>query len=110
MSALEETFLLQLKALKLPAPDRESRFHPIRRWRFDFCWPDKLLAVEIEGGTYSGGRHTRGVGFEEDCEKYNAAQELGWRVFRFTGKHVKAGAAIEQVQRILSQKIAEDWL
>ncbi len=54
-----------------------------RRWRFDLAWPDEMLAVEIEGGRFSGGSHVRGVRFGEDCEKYNAAILLGWRVLRY---------------------------
>ena len=63
---------------------REYRFAPPRKWRFDFAWKADKVAVELEGGTWSGGRHTRGAGFEDDCEKYNEATRLGWRVLRFT--------------------------
>ena len=62
----------------------EHRFHPERKWRFDFAWPDAMVALEVEGGVWTGGRHTRGAGFIEDMRKYNAATELGWRVFRIT--------------------------
>ncbi len=96
-SELEATFALQLRAEGLPEPEREYRFHPTRRWRFDFAWPEKMLAVEIEGGTWSRGRHTRGAGFEADCEKYNAATLLGWRVLRFTRKHIASWTALEDV-------------
>lgn len=65
-------------------PVREFIFHPTRKWRLDVSWPDALVAVEIDGGTWSGGRHTRGKGFQEDCHKVNAAVALGWHVFRFT--------------------------
>ena len=61
----------------------EHKFHETRKWRFDFAWPDQKLAVEVEGGAFSGGRHTRGIGFVKDCEKYNAAVLAGWRVLRF---------------------------
>jgi hypothetical protein len=59
----------------------------LRDWRFDFAWPDSAngVAVEIEGGTWSQGRHVRGPGFRSDCEKYNAATALCWRIFRCTG-------------------------
>lgn len=94
-SALEAMFLLQIRALHLMAPEREYRFHPKRRWRLDFAWPTQMLAVEVEGGVWSGGRHTTGVGFTLDCEKYAEAMCLGWRVLRVTGSQVQNGQAIK---------------
>jgi len=84
-SNLEQSFLFYVNALQLPAPTREWRFHPKRRWRFDFAWPDCLVAVECEGGIWSQGRHVRGRGFENDCWKYSTAAALGWKVLRVTG-------------------------
>lgn len=68
----------------VPEPTTEHRFHPKRKWRFDFAWPDVRLALEVEGGVWTGGRHTRGSGFLGDVEKYNAAAVMGWRVLRCT--------------------------
>lgn len=62
----------------------EYRFHEKRRWRFDFAIPSKKIAVEIEGGVWTNGRHTRGRGYVGDMEKYNSAALLGWRILRFT--------------------------
>ena len=64
--------------------EAEVRFHPIRRWRFDYAHRDLMIAIEIDGGAWSRGRHTRGAGFVKDMEKRNTAQILGWRVFHFT--------------------------
>ena len=95
LSELEESFVLQCRYKKLPKPEREYKFCGWRKWRFDFAWPDQKVAAECEGGHWSGGRHTRGSGFEKDCEKYNVAQNLGWRVFRFTKSMIDSGEAIE---------------
>lgn len=65
-----------------PEAVREHRFHPERRWRFDFAWPEQKLAVEIDGAVYAAGRHTRGSGFRRDAEKLNTAVLLGWRLLR----------------------------
>jgi very-short-patch-repair endonuclease len=89
---------LHIRAEKLPTPEREFRFHPKRMWRFDFAWPGKRIAVEVEGGVYSGGRHTRGKGFVADTTKYNAAALLGWRVFRFPTDMVRNGTAIKTLK------------
>ena len=103
MSQLEDAFGWQLKVAKLPTPEREYRFAPPRRFRFDFAFPGQMIAVEIEGGVWSGGRHTTGAGFTRDCEKYNLAAELGWFVFRFTGTDVEDGTALTQIERVMSQ-------
>ena len=84
---------LHLRAHGVPEPVREHRFDAVRRWRFDFSWPWAKVAVEVEGGTWSGGRHTRPSGFAADLEKYNAAALAGWRVLRFDGHAVKSGQA-----------------
>lgn len=101
MSALEETLALHIRASKLPDPVREYRFHPVRRFRFDFCWPDRLLAVEVDGGSWVNGRHSRGTGIDSDCEKFALAMLDGWRVLRVTGTHIKSGQAIQWISRAL---------
>ncbi|WP_224055555.1 hypothetical protein [Vibrio penaeicida] len=68
MSRLEAEFALQIRALKLPVPETEFRFHPVRQWRFDFAWSLQKFAVEIEGGGWNHGRHTRGKGFSDDLK------------------------------------------
>lgn len=97
----ERIFLAECKKARLPAPEEEYKFHPSRKWRFDFAWPDKMLAVEIEGGSWSGGRHTRGSGFEKDCEKYSTAAAMGWRIMRFTTGQVENGLAIGLVKEAI---------
>ena len=98
MSALENIMALHIRAAKLPEPEREVRFHPQRRWRFDFAWPARRVALEVEGGTWGKSRHTTGSGFRDDCEKYAAAVLLGWRVLRVTSDHVKSGEALQWVE------------
>lgn len=73
-------------------------------WRFDFALPEALIAIEVEGGVHTGGRHTRGKGFIQDCEKYNAATILGWRVIRVTGEHIKSGQALKWAEEIINGK------
>lgn len=104
MSQGEEDMALHLRVHGIEF-EREYRFHPERKWRFDFAMPEAMLAVEIEGGVFVRGRHTRGAAFVGDCEKYNAAVLLGWRVLRFVpDKHVDTGLAIEAVQRALASE------
>ena len=119
-SEIVDLFAKQLEKENLQFA-REHRFHPVRRWRFDFTasdkfldqeafdrffkgvpdWahPQKCIAIEIEGGIWTRGRHTRGSGFIKDCEKYNTATAMGWRVFRFPTDMVKSGEAIKFVSQ-----------
>lgn len=66
---------------------REHRFHPERKWRFDFALVDHKIAIEYEGIMAGKSRHTTISGYTGDTEKYNAAAELGWTVLRFTVKN-----------------------
>ena len=85
MSELEDALVWQLRIAKLPTPIREHRFAPPRRWRFDLCWPEQMLAVEVNGGAWINGRHNRATGQRTDNEKHNAAAAGGWCVLRYTG-------------------------
>jgi very-short-patch-repair endonuclease len=98
--------LLMLDALRRAKDGwyREFRFQPGRKWRFDLaCWPIKL-AIELHGGTWSGGRHTRGAGFQRDREKMNAAQVLGWSVLEFTTDDVLQGRAEKTIKAWLEAR------
>lgn len=99
----EESLVLQMQALKIKGWIREHKFHPTRRWRFDFAFVELKLAVEVEGGTMGGkGRHSRGTGYEKDCEKYAEAALLGWFVIRVTTRMVQDGRAIALIERALN--------
>ena len=63
---------------------KEYKFHPERRWRFDFAIPKYKIAIEIDGGIWTYGRHNRSQGYIADMEKLNEAAALGWVVLKFT--------------------------
>ena len=109
-SRLEEELARQLRLAGLPEPQREFRFHAVRKWRFDFAWPHtKLprypggwrLAVEVEGGRFSRGRHVRPGGFHDDCEKHADAVLDKWILLRFTDNHVRSGRAVQRIQETM---------
>ena len=79
--------------------ENEYRFHPIRRWKFDFAIPEKSIAIEVEGGVYSSGRHTRGSGFRKDTEKYNTATAMGWRVLRFATNDLMKSQTLDLIKQ-----------
>ena len=100
-SHLETTLLYLIRANGLPEPESEYAFCPGRKWRADYAYPDKHILIEVEGGTWSKGRHTRGTGYAKDCEKYNRAAILGFRVLRFTADMIEDGTAIQTIREAL---------
>ena len=88
-------------AYDIEAPEREYRFHPERRWRFDFAWPLYQLAVEVNGGAFVQGRHTRGMGAVKDWEKLNEAQLLEWTVLQVTPKQITDGTLARLLNRAI---------
>ena len=67
---------------------REWRFHPKRKWRYDWAFPKKMVAIEQEGIVYRKGqhpgRHLSPKGYTADIVKYNTGQMLGWTIFRLS--------------------------
>lgn len=105
---------LHIRAKGLPKPEREYRFHPRRKFRFDRAWATQQIAVEIEGGFFGVGKPCPSCGRRKvaghssierllsDTEKYNAAAELGWMVLRYSPKQIESGEAIRQIERVLT--------
>lgn len=91
-----------LAASNLGNPVAEHRFDPERKWRFDYAWPDRKVALEVEGGAWTGGRHTRAAGFLADMEKYNRAVILGWRVLRCTPDTLLTAGTIDMLKSLLT--------
>lgn len=105
------------KSHGIPAPKTEHKFHPSRKWRFDYCWevirytdtPDSAevisragVALEVEGAVWTGGRHTSGAGFVKDMEKYNEAACMGWRVVRCQPRDLLTKSTADVVRRALN--------
>ena len=103
---LAETLAFQLRAVGLKDFEREFRFHPLRKWRFDICFPRERLAAEVDGGLYISGRHSRGASQEKDYDKHNAAVVLGWRLLKFGPNHIKSGTALKVVEDALMTRAA----
>lgn len=106
-SELETAFesYIRFLAPDLPAPVREYRFHPQRRWRFDFAYPACRVAVELHGGLWSSGAHVRPIGVQRDLQKHNAAVVLGWRLLYFSTDDLSNDpeTCIDMVRQLLSR-------
>ena len=90
-----------LKQNNIDLPTPEYKFCDTRRWRFDYCWIDKKIALEVEGGVWTNGRHTRCSGFIKDMEKYNNAALLGYRIIKCTPTSLMDKENIKLIENIL---------
>lgn len=79
-------------------PVAEYRFASPRKWRFDFAWPDAKVALEVQGGLFTGGRHSRGPALMKEHEKLNAAARDGWRILYTIPQNVCMMETIELVK------------
>lgn len=96
----ETVLAIHLRACKISF-EQEYKFHPKRKWRADFLITGTKILVEVEGGIWSGGRHTRGKGYLGDMEKYNEAAMMGFTVLRFSTEQVKSGLAVQQIEKMI---------
>lgn len=103
---MSETFNKVAKHFGVPPAETEWEFAKPRKWRFDYCWPEYLVALECEGGIWVRGRHTRGAGFLRDIEKYNAAAVGGWLVLRCTPATLFAEATFTMISRAIALREA----
>jgi very-short-patch-repair endonuclease len=101
----EDLFGFQLAAEKAPAVERQFRFAAElgRQFRWDFAWPDRKLAVEIQGGIWKrgGGAHSHPTDILRNMRKYNAGTALGWRLLQFSTDEVKSGSALQYTMTVL---------
>jgi very-short-patch-repair endonuclease len=105
MTDLEAAMLYNLRVAGLPEPEREYKFHPTRKWRFDFAYPERKIAIEAEGGVWTNGGHNRGKIYTSNCEKYNAAALMGWCVLRYTTDMIAAGDVARDITELINRNL-----
>lgn len=104
---LKENFLGCWKAFGGPDLEEEFKFHPERKWRFDFVHHQSRVAVEVDGGVFMNGGHCRGAQITKDYEKRNAATAAGWHVFQLTSVNIREGEDVRLIVLFVMSKIAE---
>jgi len=114
MSRYEDQLARQIALRGLPEPVRQFRFaDPHRQYRVDFAWPDRDLAVEVDGGAFVG-RGGRGavmsrvapVGHHqtvEDYRKRNLLNMLGWRLLAYQPDQIARGEALSEIELALDE-------
>ena|ERR1700722_17572049 len=94
--AIFEAWCLKF-APEQPVP--EHYFHPERKWRFDWCFLELKIAIEIQGGIWNNGGHNRGRDYEGDCEKHTEAGLLGWMMIYVSWEQVNNGVLWGYLER-----------
>lgn len=98
---LTDLFTALVKADLKATCVKEFKFHPTRKWRFDYALPEYKVAVEIDGGVWTQGRHTRPQGYINDLEKFNEAAAMGWLILKFTPQEQYRKATLELIKRTI---------
>lgn len=97
-SKLELALLAQMERGGLPTPYCEYRWHPTRKWRLDFAWPEEgMVAVEVQGMV-----HRIKARFKADIEKRAELLLAGWRVLEVDGDSIRDGRAVAWIKKLLS--------
>jgi very-short-patch-repair endonuclease len=84
---------------------KEYTFHPTRKWRFDYAFPDFKIAVEVDGGVWINGRHNRATGYLKDLEKFNAAASMGWLVLKFTPDELYRSNTFDLIKETIKNRV-----
>lgn len=102
---MDDRLRLYLEAHDFPEGVAEYRFHPTRKWRFDYAWPKLLVALEMQGVSYGSKRtptrHQRGEQMEKDYEKALTAMTMGWRVVFLTWSQLGRQQYIDDLKMVL---------
>jgi very-short-patch-repair endonuclease len=99
-------FLALLKQQGIPLPVSEFRFHPVRKFRMDFCWVVERVGLEVDGGVWTRGRHVTGAGWSRDTTKLNLAASMGYRMLRCTPKQLCDLQTIALIKQTLDYRRA----
>jgi hypothetical protein len=81
--------------------EHEYKFHPTRRFRFDWALPEQMIAWEYDGIMSGQASHASIGGILRDSEKINEAQRLGWDVYRVNAKSIGDGSAFTLADAVL---------
>lgn len=88
-----ETFDRLKKILDRMEIKYEEYFHfkSTKHWRFDIHLIEYQMLIEIAGGPWSGGRKGRLATKAWNIERYDHAEEMGYRYMRFEQADINMG-------------------
>lgn len=82
----------------------EFKFHDKRKWRIDHAIPTHKIAIEVEGGVWTKGRHVNPSGFISDMDKYNALSCAGWMLLRVQPKDLYSEKLLDNIRECCTNK------
>ena len=102
----EQTLARQCQHDGLPWFAQNYRFHALRKYEIDLCFPDYKVGCEIQGGVWrrNGGAHSSPLMILRDMSKSNLLVMEGWAVLRYTPLEVTDGTAVDGLKVLLRQK------
>lgn len=88
----------------LPKPVAEFKWHPTRKFRADYAWPEHRVLLELQGGVYTFGKHGRGSGIVKDMEKVSEASALGWLTIQILPKDLMSVKTTNYVKQAIANR------
>lgn len=81
--------------------ERRFQFEPTKNWRFDFHIVKLRLLIEIAGSPWSVGRGGKKIA--NSFNKYDLAEDIGYRIERLEPHQIESGYAIHWIQSQLGR-------
>lgn len=80
----------------------EEYFHfkSTKHWRFDFHLIEYRMLIEIAGGSWSGGRKSKLATKAWSVDKYDHAEDMGYRFVRFEISDIGIGRATQWLRNL----------
>lgn len=83
----------------------EYKFDSVRRFRFDYANLRLKIAIEMEGGIFTGTGHAKTGRYLKDLEKYNMAGIKGWIILRYA--HGQESKIANDVKLAILKRISD---
>ncbi len=83
----------------------EYRYDSLRRFKFDYANLRLKIAIEMEGGIYTGTGHAKTGRYLKDMEKYNHAQIKGWIVLRYG--HGQESKIADDIKNAIKKRMSD---
>ena len=96
----EETLFQELEEHAI-GYERKFQFESTKNWRFDFYIVRLRLLIEIAGSPWSVGRGGKKIA--NAFNKYDLAEDLGYRIVRLEPHQIESGYAIHWIKTQLER-------